>query len=624
MKNIPLAACIVAWTLLVPDTRAFGQTAQVGADANASVSQKLRVDYLHYRPARWDTEHVSEYESEHPNQGGLLYFYVTNTSDKPLDLRFWRYNKRDESYWTLNHFVAWHRVLDRHLDPGRMTILEIDATSRDFGPELPFVFELVDDSWTPRLEYAGRLREDLVNVSYIHVHADMKEIEVFIRYTGAAPIELTNIELVGHKSSGVKWRGQQLNEAGYAIARMTLSEPLKLSTLLIAKVGLKTAEGERSIYAHRRAFADFFPIGTWGIDEHEQAFVSGDHIDTGVKGGKKDDAFFGGAAARFGLNALVHTGEPVNADMVRDLSGHPSVLCWMLRDEPDWSMDPQVVLFCDETVKAYDSTKPTFLNLCRNTKFFEYAPIADIPGHDHYCVTAPSSSKWPQSYGTYLEETAYYTKDLKYASEPKPIWVWSQGNHDGWSERPKRPVPTVEELSAQLVLNLGQGAKGILWFTYNMKGSERFPETRDAMRGWNRVMNVLREDFLATNPLICSVQAPSKVNVAPLLGWDKVILCVTNADYEIHREAYPFQAKRNVDISIDLPSWVTPKTAIRVDGSGVTKTRLTLKDNKATVRLGKLADAAIVMLSNLQETEGRYRSAFAALVAQERNASSGN
>lgn len=28
---------------------------------------------------------------------------------------------------------------------------------------------------------------------------------------------------------------------------------------------------------------------------------------------------------------------------------------------------------------------------------------------------------------TRLEETAYYTRDLKYAAEPKLIWVWTQG-----------------------------------------------------------------------------------------------------------------------------------------------------------------------------------------------------
>lgn len=589
--------CVVACVFILTQP-VLGQSAQVGADTKANVSQKLAVEYVHYRPARWDTEHITEYESEHPNQGGLLYFYVTNTSPEPVSLRFWRYNNRDESYWLLNHFIAWHRLLDNDLDPGETTVLEVAAISRDFQSELPFIFEMVDDSWEPCVKFEGHLREDVVNVSFIHVHPDMKTIDVHVRKSGGPPIELTQVELPGSNVTNTEWRGQKLGREGQAIARLTLSESIRPGLQLMTKIGLKAGETARTVYAHRRAFPDYFPIGTWGIDEHEQAFVSGDHVDTGVKGGSKSDAFFGGAAARFGLNAMVHTGEPVNVDMVRDLSGHPNVACWMLRDEPDWSVDPQVVLFCDTTVKAYDQTKPTFVNLCRNVKFFEYAAIADIAGHDHYCVTAPSSSKWPHTYGTRLEETAFYTSDLKYAAEPRPIWVWSQGNHDGWGERPARPVPTPEELSAQLVLNLGRGAKGILWFTYNIKMSVEYPETRESMRGWNRVMSLLGDDFLAAEPLQGAIDAPDKVDVSVLVSWDKAIVCVTNLDYEIDPKAYPFRPKSSVKIALELPDWIETKSASLVSGSGVASVPCAQRDDKTVLKLNKLVDGAIVVLAN--------------------------
>jgi len=353
------------------------------------------------------------------------------------------------------------------------------------------------------------------------------------------------------------------------------------------------------------------------MDEKDRALLANDHVDTGVLGGKRNDEFFGRDAERFGLHAMVHTGEPVNVDMVRDLSGHPAVTCWMLRDEPDWSLDPQLVLFCDETVRANDKTKPTYVNLCRNIKFMEYAPIADIACQDHYSVTAPSSSIWPFEYGTYLEETAYYTQDLKYAAEPKPVWVWTQGNHDGWSERMLRPVPTPEELSAQLVLNLGRGAKGIIWFTYNPKNCRKYPETRESMRGWNRVMSVLREDLLGSEPVNLNPKTPKKVDAAALLSWDKLILCVTNLDYEIDPAAYPFETQRKVKILVDLPDWIQPASAIRMDASGVSGATLKTEAGKAEVTLDKLHDAAIIVLSNGSGAGEQYRKTLRALIEKE-------
>ena len=62
------------------------QTAQKGVDANANARgrERLRIDYVGYRAARWETEHVTEVEIDRPNQGGLIHVYYTNVSDQPF------------------------------------------------------------------------------------------------------------------------------------------------------------------------------------------------------------------------------------------------------------------------------------------------------------------------------------------------------------------------------------------------------------------------------------------------------------------------------------------------------------------------------------------------------------
>jgi len=545
MVSLLLVSCMVP--------PGFAQTAQVGGDAKARASDKLRIEYVHFRPARWETEHVQEFESEHPNRGGLVYVYYTNISDAPLDLRYWRLNGNDESYWRLNHFVAWDRAWHGTLAPGRLGVLEINGITPGFAEGEPFDFSYIDGTWRPVAAFKGILGEDPVQIACIRVLPGLDTIEVHIRYAGETPIAFESLEVVDKPPAAVEWTTQRLEGPGHTIARARFDAPFETAALFVVRATVKTGEDSRAVYAHRRAFEDFFPIGTWTNSPETFDALHRLHIDTMVAGGNKEAPFFAEAAPKYGFRAMVHTGVPVNVDTVREFSGHPSVVCWMLQDEPDWSIPPNIMEFVDRTLRQYDRTKPTFITLCRNIKFFEYAPIPDIACQDHYSVTAPSSSKWPRLYGTRLEETAYYTRDLKRVAEPKPIWIWTQGIAD-WTQRPKRTVPTPEELAAQLVLNLGRGAKGILWFNHDREIAERFPDAVEAMQGWGRVLRMAREDFLASEPVALDIEAPEKTDVAPLVTWDALILCVTNLDYEIHPEAYPFVEKTDARIAVPMDS----------------------------------------------------------------------
>ena len=100
------------------------QTAQKGVDANANARGRecLRIDYVGYRAARWETEHVTEVEIYRPNQGGLIHVYYTNVSDQPLRLAFWRANRKDESYGRLGGSLAWERTYDYHIEPGQIRV----------------------------------------------------------------------------------------------------------------------------------------------------------------------------------------------------------------------------------------------------------------------------------------------------------------------------------------------------------------------------------------------------------------------------------------------------------------------------------------------------------------------
>lgn len=596
---------------------ASAQTAQKGADVRRNRHQKLRVDHVAFRRATWETEAVYEPQQDVPNRGGLVHVYMTNVTDAPLDLRYWRLNGKDESHWLLGRFLAWRRLYDHRIEPGASTVLEISAVSQQFSEGKPFKFAYVDSSWRPVAFQETVLNPDSLRVSSIVLPENYTDLLFHVRYTGEKKVSFTSAELLNHGDAKITWLDDTVNGPGMTIGRLALQKPLAPGQLIILKLGIEEGGEKRFVYAHRRAYVDRFPIGTWSANEDTYALLRRLHIDTIVKGGNSQDPFFTELAAKYGFHTMVHTTKFCGADILRDLGDHPAVDCWMLQDEPDWSTPPVVMLYAEETAKHYNKTKPTFITLCRNVKFFEYASIPDIPCMDHYTVTAPTSGKWPHGYGAHLEETAYYTRDLKEASEPKPIWVWSQAIAS-WTERPKRPVPTPEELAAQLMFNLGRGAKGILWFNYEHDVAERYPDVREAMKHWGRVMRVTRNDFLRSDPIALDIHAPAKVDVAPLVTPDKLILCITNRDYDIDPEAYPFRTQENVTIDLELPAWIDPAMALEVTPDGVRHLSADIKRKKAHITVGDVHVSTLVVLPNDPGVEQTYTTEYARALEEEK------
>lgn len=598
-------------TMLLPAPSLYGQTAQVGADREARSRDKMSLEYLLYRPARWEKDLVVEHENEFPNEGGMLCLYLRNNSDEPMSMRFWRANGQDESYWRLNHLIAWDRMYDQQLAPGQLTVLEINAKTKDFAPNSPFSFAYVEGSWRPVISHKGTLVENPYRVSFVRVWPELNRLTVHLRALDPnASFTVDSLAIEGAEAtiSNVTYT------PGAAVADVTLAGPLPLGQLMIVKAQVKSGEEVTPVYAHRRAHPDYFPIGVWTVNDDTADSLNRMHIDTVVAGGSPNDAFYD-YGIKLGMRNMVHTGVPTVEERVVALKDKPSILCWMIQDEPDWSIPSNIMLHTDSELRKYDVSKPSFITLCRNIKFMEYGPIADIPCQDHYAVTAPSSSKWPKPYGTRLEETAWYTRDLKYATEPKPIWIWTQGIAD-WGERPKRPVPTPNELVAQLVLNLGRGAKGILWFNHSKSLHEKWPDAIEAMTHWGRVMTVLRDDFLDADVWSTPVQAPEGVDVAPLLGKGVALLCLTNTRYEIHPEAYPFETHATVPMSLPWAG-ATPGAMVRVTPEAIEPITFTHENGVLAFDAGSLEAAGIIAVLQQAEVADAYRATLAAAIAKE-------
>lgn len=514
----------------------------------------LAVEYVAFRPAIWEEEQVKEEIVEKRNQGGMVFIYYTNVSNQSVPLGEWYINDKESGFYRLSGDIAWDRRYASILKPGETSVLEICAVSEDFSSGKPLVFTQLNKNGRNVVYHTTEFREEQVHVSSIIFEKDLKTATIHLKNQTENRMDVQDIFFYGKKVKDRWISSEIIQPKGHIVIRLTLEKPYQAGELAVLQCNISSDDSFFSIFSHRNAYADYFPNGTWGIPEHMYEEARRHHLDTFVKGGTSSDTFFASDYKDTGFKAMPHTGLLPQVDMIRDLENHEAVACWYIHDEPDWLYHPQKVMAANQMTKQYSSRKPTLITLCRNAKFFEYAFIADIPCHDHYTVSAPSSSTWPYNYGTRLEETGYYTRDLKYAAAPKPIWVWTQGLHL-WDERPKMPLPTPDEMAAQLYYNLGRGAKGNLWFTFHEEAGNRYPETKRAMQLYGRLINTLKDDLLLSDPLICKQTSHEYLDVAPLISPDKSILFVSNTQYEITDSAYQWTPLRNVEVEVQMPSW---------------------------------------------------------------------
>ena len=339
-------------------TYAFAQTAQLGAKLEGKSSMRLAIEKVIYRPAEWEKEKVKEFESEIVNKGGLVHIYYRNVSNDPVRIRYWRWNRKDRSYWVLNHFIAWDRHVNQTVQPGEWGVLEINAVSEDFAPGTKFSLQLVDERSRLCATTEGTLLAEPLRITYIYMLPEMKEMDIFLQNFSKDTYQIANTLFSPQKEMSVDWNVKELPPEGMAIAKIQLSQPMSSGTWFIAGVEVSKDNGKTKelYFAHRRAFEDFFPIGVWTNSPETYETLYNLHVDTMVEGDKKDKPYFTEIAPKYGFRAMVHTGVPLNVDVVREFSGHPHVVCWMLQDEPDWSIPANIMFHVNQQLCQYDTT----------------------------------------------------------------------------------------------------------------------------------------------------------------------------------------------------------------------------------------------------------------------------
>ena len=573
--------CITVFCLLVFPCIGFGQYPGTG---------KLEIDKVVFRPAQWEQEKVREERNERPNKGGLVFVYYTNTSDRPIRIARFIINRKDQGFYTQSGDMAWTRSYGDKIAPGETKVYEINAVSSIFSEGKDFSIILVDrEKWSAIARREVKLEKEQLRITSIIWQEDMEQFTLHLQNNSDRKWDIKGLSLNGKKVADLLSTARSIEPKGHIILSGRTEKPLIRGSICVAALDLVNEGENLRVLGHRTCYDSYFAIGTWGIDKHRFDEAKNRlHLNTFMRGGRSSDEFYSKTNKEYGFRVLTHTGMYPDIDKIKDLKELEDVSFWYLQDEPDNNRTAEAVLFSNEMTKQYDVTKPTMVTLCRNVRFFEFAFIPDVACMDHYSVGAPTSSVWPHRYGTKLEETGYYTRDLKQAAFPKPIWVWSQGLFN-WDERPEQQVPTAKELTYQLISNLGNGAKGILWFTIKEKQAKKYPGSLLAMRQCGRIMEMLGQDLLQGDPLQTQIESDGKLIIHPIISKDKLILFVLNGDYTIDPAAYQWNPKQDLDLKLKIPSWFSVESAYElIPEEGLNNVSYQLKNNSLSLNIKKI------------------------------------
>lgn len=567
--------------------------------------------------------------------------------------------------------VSWWRQRPEIIAPNTMGVVEICADSTVFpvNPRKPLALTLTDQTGAIQ-KTSARIQPEKLAMSYFYKEAD--QLILYLRNDDPwQSYQITTIRINGVKQKPT-FNPETINPMRNARVVIAKAPLPSLYTPIVMEVDARLVNGKSITLMHSGTpIEPRFPIGNWQAEElyrkdpaHQKSIQNAgvDSIFTRVPELIDQPAYQPDVLKRYGVVPMTipepWQGEYSNTSFIEPVQkwldnykGDPAIIAFDACEEPDWEKpeapysNAYSVVGRSNAIRRANSYQPVCGTLCRSRRFWEFAPVVDIPIMDAYRVGAPSADSGPYEWGNYLESVADYTRDLKANSEPQPSWVWAQGL-SGWTERMwvngkfARPVPSPAEARAQLYMNLGEAAKGVFWFRFvpgdymeqgyrddlkknaadyerwyglkitDQQLEEAFKQYRiwwdelwNAMVGMNTEMRMLRPILSRADRLnsvlTISASTPTKLYASAVATPEWTVLFAVNLDYKLDPMGYQFSTQNSVEIFVPRESWMTPANGAWLLHEGKWSSA-TLKsvENGYRIKLPKLVDGAIVVIGD--------------------------
>ncbi len=609
------------------------------------------------------------------DMGGTVYIKVDNNADDPVIIRNITIGERSIDELLRSHDASWWRQRPNPILLGSCGVVEICANASVFPPGARSVQITLQDESGQEAQAEVSLEE--IDLTPGYMYREGNTLRMFVRNDEKwSTYTITGIS-INNASYNAEIRPSVLNPGQVAFITVPDFDAVPIREVAIIELlATDIAGSEVKVMRACTLVEPRFPIGIWqnssDFRTHEyRQELSEARVDApflGLRPESYPDEFFEkygfvpmGNPRPFVGDELEPHFEQEILDFIEKYRNSPRFIAYNSAEEPDWSKSEthypitMTTLARTEALRKVAPRHPIAGTLCRSRRFYEFAPIFDIPIMDAYRVGAPSADRGPFRWGNYLESVAAYTQDLKLNSEPSPIWVWAQGVHT-WSGRAfvdgeiGNPIPTPSEARAQLYMQLGEGAKGVFWFRYmtpdNMENTYRddlrkmkermaerenqgqarerrrrqlisesdqeaaftqyrkfWADTWSAMREMNTEMCMLRPILsrgdVYPQAWVESASNRSKIYLAAIASDQAVVLFVVNLDYDFHPQGYRFKPQQGIRLGIETPVWLqSAESAWLIKGEEMTSMETQQENGKLAIELDSLQDAAIILIGN--------------------------
>ena len=279
---------------------------------------------------------------------------------------------------------------------------------------------------------------------------------------------------------------------------------------------------------------------------------------------------------------------------------------------------------------------PVLLNIDNTYKpenWYMYHQLADIPCVDPYYTEQQDFAARgdPFYFGfhtrpTYVQAVCTISQS---SCRPKPLHVilcsTRYTNDEGYQGR----YPTPEEKRMEVYYAIGSGAKGISywWFPKDKYCHGLDERTAEANALWKEI-GLLGAEVRTAGPLIttsCPVELPIKATRflwvrALLCGTDTVALSIVNENAASDRLGTIVKPVENARVSVELPSWMAPKSIFHVTCDGLGDVAFEIKGRTLSLDLGRVNLSRFIVVTSdpglRTRLQKRYDEMFARNVAR--------
>jgi hypothetical protein len=594
--------------------------------------------------------------------GGRLYVGLHNAGKAPLRIGKLTLNGTDADALTRAEKLYWWRRWPEQIAPGAVSTLTLvgGAPLLQEGAQLKLSVRASDGSTasgtfdliTPALKLAYAVPEG----DRAQPGGGWHTLLVWLRNDDDLnTLRLREVAIAGVRSSA-EMLCDTIAPGRSTIVRLRLAEPLHFLQPLQLIARARDQRGRAvECMAPLRALVPPFPIGTWVGPTADPAHLDAlarIGIDGLINGG--DEAHvkaMDGLYQKYGFGLLSHCGwgpGNVRPFVLDTVAPKPWCLALALMDEPDLhrgketgNMRSSLFTYLGGVeVWRRCTVRPTFVNLCDNSKFGEFVGMTDILGYDAYAVGAPGIELSHVGYARDLESAAYFTWDLKRNAEPSPIWVWGQGYH-AWVYRllagmmmtgqPGRAMVTPSECRLQLIEQLGRGAKGLWWFLALSKEGTRagfeselkdeaaqFGVTKDrlpalvdkAMEPWdelwaelghlNSMVRQIRPLLTYADPyqqFVHQARWTGRADVATVAGENALVIFAANLNYYHTLQGALFRPINGLSLTVERPKWLAPRDVFEVTPEGPRDVKWSAEGGSLKIDAGTLTDIKVFVAS---------------------------